>query len=652
MRLSCVQGQGALLPDGPLGQVTRYASMTRSSSYFSPSGCNCKRNSRQSGFSFAFWNLKFEFQQQVPGKHRRSCKFFGIDGQTQRRVNAQFPLKLAWMSARMTLASMEYTLGTGSPGCLMFIEAIANPNYSWIRQIGLDYPKDNTMEPIIWCDDSVLATVLRIMQVLDEIVQTDDINVDLLFVPFLWSREDQIGDAHLTRQRGSELVSYWARKQQFDPQGLMDHCVENNTISALHSVPDLMDVMELPPITRAIVSRSVIQLEECILHNPKDVTKRVYGFSTIQFSAGWPEGLRILLNTEARKVIDNGTGDELYWATNLAIIYRCEESLDMLLQAGVRFDIHRWEEMSPECALVAARRLFERRTKLFELAQNQLKDFEGEYTCNTSEEEAECLYNRLVAVGIQVDPSLEVQHGCTTIFHCSCLPLDHFRIFFENGFRNHSAYDELGLTAVMVYRRNLLSDNVYDEIDNQRYLSTLRWLQEEGFLDRSPEDPYNLGLNTNSTGWHYLAAHASIRAWDEDTKMLLHEASRWNAALLDSLTEEFSDQLNMAEPTTKEFNKFLKGYWRSRIEQLDVDEDIVNGMRECLSDVRTHVLPDRVKCFLDFDDSKSEESCTDDESTYDTGWDSSDEDRFEPQLDEDEEEFDNDEEEFGDSEEE
>ncbi|RSM14149.1 hypothetical protein CDV31_005485 [Fusarium ambrosium] len=781
MKLSCIQGQGALLPDGPLEQVARYASMTRSSSYFSPSICNCRRRSRSSGFSFAFWNLKFEFQQQVPGKHRRSCKFFGIDGQTQRRVNAQFPLKLAWMSARMTLACMEYTLGTGSPGCSMFVEAIANPNYPWIHRIGLDYPEGNIVESIIWCDDSVLATVLRIMQVLDEIVQTDDINVDLQYVPFLWSRKDQIGDAHLTRQRGSELVSYWARKQQFDPKGLIDHCVEYNTISALHSVPDLMNVMELPPITRAIVSRSVTQLEQCILQNPKDVTKRVYGFSTIRFSVGWPEGLRILLNTEARNLIDNDTGNESYRATELAIKYRCEESLDMLMNAGARFNVYWFNKMSPECVLVAARRLFERRAKLFELAQNQLKDFEGEYTCNTSEEEAECLYNRIVAVGIQVDPSLEVLHGCTTVFHCSSLQLDHFRIIFENGFRNHSAYDELGLTAVMVSRYRLFSGNIYREIDNQRYPSTLRWLQEEGFLDRSPEDPYNLGLNTNSTCWHYLAAHASFRAWEENTKMLLRDVSRWsatdccvcwcisevegcsplvsllkaradtywdfeylgwkmnfaehlgvsecgdmtltimsqfvrfltfealemthtccyfrmlkkdtlafatspklyyldykmasenmplviltrntkeiqetradkveqrNAALLDSLMEEFSSQLNMAEPTTKRFGHFLKGPWRSRIEQLfAVDEDIVNGMKECLSDVETHVWPDRVRRIVHFQDSDS----TDAESTYDTEWDSSDENRIESELDDDEEEFDNDEEEFEESEEE
>ncbi|KAL2671428.1 hypothetical protein Neosp_014014 [[Neocosmospora] mangrovei] len=72
----------------------------------------------------------FEFQQQVPGKHRRTCKFFGIDGQTQRRVNAQFPLKIAWSTARMTLACMEYTMGTRSPGCSVRFKNIVPQQYS------------------------------------------------------------------------------------------------------------------------------------------------------------------------------------------------------------------------------------------------------------------------------------------------------------------------------------------------------------------------------------------------------------------------------------------------------------------------------------------------------------------------------------------
>lgn len=116
--------------DGPPKRVTHCASKTGSSNRLISPMCDCRRASRPSGFSFAFWNLKFEFQQQVPGKHRRTCKFFGIDGQTQRRVNAQFPLKLAWFSARMTLACMEYAMGTSSPGCSVRFKNVVPGRYS------------------------------------------------------------------------------------------------------------------------------------------------------------------------------------------------------------------------------------------------------------------------------------------------------------------------------------------------------------------------------------------------------------------------------------------------------------------------------------------------------------------------------------------
>lgn len=300
----------------------------------------------------------------------------------------------------------------------------------------------------------------------------------------------------------------------------------------------------------------------------------------------------------------------------------------------------------------------------------------------------------------------------------------------------------------MVYRGELFSDDMYGKLNIE---TTLQWLQEKEFLDHSPEDPCNLGLNTNSTGWHYLAAHAYFKGWGERAKIFLREVSRssirdccvcwcipegegcsplgcilkaradshwalgsysWNnilaelldvsgcgdmtltimtqyvrfltfealemthtcchfrildkhvlkfvtfdehdpsyeqlvildhdakviqetradkvehknANLLDSLMEEFSVQLNVAEPTVEKFVNFLNGDWRSRIERLfAVDEDIINGMRECLSDVKTHVWPERVQRFVHFGDSESEVSCSRAESMYDTDYDSGDE---------------------------
>lgn len=482
-------------------------------------------------------------------------------------------------------------------------------------------------------------------------------------------------------------------------------------------------------MARAIVSRSVSELERCILSNPNGVKEKVWGHTALHLSVAWPEGLKILLTTEARDLVHD---DEIDWSwdqlTFLALRVKCDESLDMLMKAGFRLNVEfGWARTSPECAMIVARRLFERRAKLFALAQNELKDFDIEFTCGTSEKEARFLYDNLVIAGIPVDPGLDVEHDLTTIFHCPGLPLDYFRIFFENGFRNHWDRDELGLTPAMLWHDNNCSGDDKNKTDVEGWLSNLQWLQEEGFLDHSPEDPCNLGLNTKSTGWHYLAALACFQRYLESAKIVLQELSRsstrdrcvcwcmpesegcsplgsifkahadndegvmgtfwmnnlekllydlgcgdqistimapflrfitfealemthtccrfgvldkyslewvtcdngrpdyvelgWdktlvildydasmiqetradqveqkNAALLDSLMEEFISQLGEGEPTMETFVDFLNGYWRPRMEQLfAVNEDVVNRMKECLSNVRTRKYSNTVQ---------------------------------------------------------
>ena len=61
----------------------------------------------------------------------------------------------------------------------MFIDALASPDPAYYSVHGFwansAYPHE--IREIIWRDNSVLATVLRILQVLGEIVKTDDIDV-------------------------------------------------------------------------------------------------------------------------------------------------------------------------------------------------------------------------------------------------------------------------------------------------------------------------------------------------------------------------------------------------------------------------------------------------------------------------------------------
>ncbi|KAJ4229178.1 hypothetical protein NW759_003900 [Fusarium solani] len=242
---SNIQHQGVSSSTGAPEQVARHGSTISSPSRRGPPVCICEQRIHRSCFSLAFWNFKFEFQQQTTAKHRHRCKIVGIDGETQRRIKAQFPLKVAWLSARMTLACLEYTSGvsnmtlsvsykntvprrfspilrelvaTGhgivasrsaeetiqllegterailslyrereaSPRDLdedgrchlrMFIDIFANLNYPWMYTLGWEGSECEQLQNRVWCDDSVLAMVLRILQVLDKVVQSNDINV-------------------------------------------------------------------------------------------------------------------------------------------------------------------------------------------------------------------------------------------------------------------------------------------------------------------------------------------------------------------------------------------------------------------------------------------------------------------------------------------
>jgi hypothetical protein len=59
----------------------------------------------------------------------------------------------------------------------MFIDIFANLNYPWMYTLGWEGSECEQLQNRVWCDDSVLAMVLRILQVLDKVVQSNDINV-------------------------------------------------------------------------------------------------------------------------------------------------------------------------------------------------------------------------------------------------------------------------------------------------------------------------------------------------------------------------------------------------------------------------------------------------------------------------------------------
>ncbi|CAG7557563.1 unnamed protein product [Fusarium equiseti] len=75
--------------------------------------CHCASRIPKSKTLFSFWNLRFELEQQE--HHLPSCKLWGTKKGMKRTAKATFPLKLAWLSARTTLACFQYATGTSQP---------------------------------------------------------------------------------------------------------------------------------------------------------------------------------------------------------------------------------------------------------------------------------------------------------------------------------------------------------------------------------------------------------------------------------------------------------------------------------------------------------------------------------------------------------
>ncbi|CAG1977275.1 unnamed protein product [Fusarium graminearum] len=79
-------------------------------------------------FAYSFWHFKFKLE--VQDQHHRGCELFGMHRNKKLAVMAQFPLKVAWSSARMTSACFQYTSGTSTAGHSVRYKNIVPRNHS------------------------------------------------------------------------------------------------------------------------------------------------------------------------------------------------------------------------------------------------------------------------------------------------------------------------------------------------------------------------------------------------------------------------------------------------------------------------------------------------------------------------------------------
>jgi hypothetical protein len=261
--------------------------------------------------------------------------------------------------------------------------------------------------------------------------------------------------------------------------------------------------MSISPLARAIISRSLTDLKFCVLQNPTAPTEMLEGVTMIQLCIGWPQGLRELLTTKAKSLIDYSHSSVYgYKAVAQALEKGSHESVDLLMKAGCSFtenDALYLYMTTHECITAIAFNLANRRRSLLEIVQQELGIMQHRSPSDVADGTAAYLCRVLDDAAISIPTYLRVPDNYTTIYHS--IPFDCFPTFIEQGFRDFDAHNELGLTAAMVWREMPCSDE-----DTQPIETTLLWLIGNKFLDQNPKDPWKLGLNIHATGWHYIAA--------------------------------------------------------------------------------------------------------------------------------------------------
>jgi hypothetical protein len=295
--------------------------------------------------------------------------------------------------------------------------------------------------------------------------------------------------------------------------------------------------MTITPMARAIISKSFANLEDVIMSDPEAPTERNFGLTTLQLCAAWPQGLERLLDTKAKGLLDiwdeeryNEHFDTYYlpplgWAIRL----NCPTSTDILTREGCSIPLDKkscWfhSRASPECVAVIARNLNRRRLQLRSLARLDQAIPHTEMISENGDGIATYVCNALADAGIPVPLPLVVPTGYTSIYHISSIPIYHFPQYFEQGFRDFKLYDPVGLSPIMVWRNTFYLNQTSSPA---KVFETFLWLEEKGFLDQTPEDPWRLGINTRVTGWHYVAAMLGTHYEDESPNRHFENPLAW-----------------------------------------------------------------------------------------------------------------------------
>lgn len=226
--------------------------------------------------------------------------------------------------------------------------------------------------------------------------------------------------------------------------------------------------LDASPIARAILSHSLENLNHCIKRNPKMVMENVFGYTTIQLCANWPQGLEILLESEARKFVNArrhpDSGLDPYWCRDddYPIIWAaklgCSQSVSLLLEAGsiIFPEDHKNHSLfkCPRDSLVTIiSKIASNRRELLKMAVRELGVPHYETTTDgIKDAEATYFCAALDNAGISIPDLLRVPTNYTVIYHMTEIPISLFSMLADHGFHDWNFRNDMGLTPVMIWR--------------------------------------------------------------------------------------------------------------------------------------------------------------------------------------------------------
>lgn len=398
-----------------------------------------------------------------------------------------------------------------------------------------------------------------------------------LFVPYVGGRAagQSIRLVSSIAQASNPVLQDFARMIPFVDPGLLftrilDHetCESSRTLLLVRTADSMHAGLEkISPIARAIITRSLYDLDSAIRLCPRSLLEKTQGLTVLHLSIGWPPGLSFLLKTDAIQLLDTpddiflaGDGQSsLFWPFSYAAANQCAQSFDLVLQAGCNLypEDPRGGNMttalscalqatSADCAEVLASHMARRREDFFSLARSNLDKIrvqssslpaslrvalttyfrdlepaipnrkvttrqfsEGLISCAV----VMCLERAMVHIPVPLRPLGPVSED---IYHLPGLALAFFPIFSRHGFSGYNEPNRYGLRPIMADVRSICSlsrDPLADKLQDLQ-----SWLVEHGCLDVRPvhseEQPRpDMKLNEGATGWHYLSLMLVISTW-------------------------------------------------------------------------------------------------------------------------------------------